>query len=153
MNININTKSLFVAAALLTAFAAPLSIAHAAPQMAQAPQASMAQTMKATMSGTFKGIEVNGGSVSFSMKDGKGMLSLSSDFKVPGSPAPHWQVVDAKGNTYLLKQLRIKGDMENRSVTLPSYIRSVKTVQIWCSFAEVNLGEASFAKAVTIPQR
>jgi hypothetical protein len=78
------------------------------------------------------------------------MLKLSSDFKIPNTPAPHWQVVDAKGNVFLLNQLKIKDDMVNRTVMLPSYIKSVAKVQIWCSFAEVNLGEAIFTKPMMI---
>ncbi len=109
--------------------------------------AAPAQNMTSTM---FKGIEVNGGTVSVSMKDGKTMLSVSSDFMVPNSPAPHWQVVDAQGNTFLLNQFKIAGDKFNRMIVLPKYIRSVKKVQVWCSFAEVNLGEASFAKAIKV---
>ena len=32
--------------------------------------------------------------------------------------------------------ITIAGDKTNRDITLPSYIRSVKKVQVWCSFAE-----------------
>jgi hypothetical protein len=106
-----------------------------------------AQTMTSTM---FKGIEANGGSVSVSMKNGKTMLSVSSDFKVPNSPAPHWQVVDAQGNTFLLNQFKIAGDKVNRVIVLPKYIRSIKKVQVWCSFAEVNLGEVTFAQPIKV---
>lgn len=97
-------------------------------------------------SGAFRGVEVNGGHVSVSHMKGKTMLTLSSDFMIPKSPAPQWQVVDSKGNTYLLQQLRIAGDKTNRTISLPKYIKDVAKVQIWCSFAEVVLGEASFAK-------
>lgn len=108
---------------------------------------AMAMSMKMTSS-EFKGIEVNGGTVSFSKEMGKHVLILSQDFKVPGSPAPHWQIVDAQGNVFLLQQLKIKDEKQNRSIKLPKYIKSVAKVQIWCSFAEVNLGEASFKKPV-----
>ncbi len=108
---------------------------------------AMAMSMKMTSS-EFKGIEVNGGTVSFSKEMGKHVLTLSQDFKVPGSPAPHWQIVDAQGNVFLLQQLKIKDEKQNRSIKLPKYIKSVAKVQIWCSFAEVNLGEASFKKPV-----
>jgi hypothetical protein len=53
-------------------------------------------------------------------------------------------VVDSQGNVYLLQKLDIKGDKVNRSITLPSYIHGVAKVQIWCAFAETNLGEAAF---------
>jgi hypothetical protein len=43
----------------------------------------------------------------------------------------------------------IKGDKLNKSITLPAYVADVAKVQIWCAFAEVNLGEAAFASAIT----
>lgn len=104
----------------------------------------------AAISSAFKGIEVNGGTVSINKMEGKTVLTLSSDFMSPKSPAPHWQVVDSKGNVYLLNQLRIAGDKENRMIVLPSYVRDVAKVQIWCSFAEVVLGEATFQRAVKL---
>src|SRR5436189_5481302 len=92
----------------------------------------------------FQGAKANTGTVIHSVKDGKTILTLSDDFKVPGTPDPHWQVVDSKGNTYLLQKLSIKGDKINRRITLPAYVQDVSKVQIWCAFAEVVLGEASF---------
>ena len=100
--------------------------------------------MKAMHSSMFKGIEVNKGHVMLSKDMGKTTLTLSPDFVLPKTPAPHWQIVDSKGNTYLLKQLKVAGDKLNKTITLPSYIMDVAKVQIWCSFAEVNLGEVSF---------
>lgn len=137
-------------------FVIALAVATAVPSSATStpyrnvPLGQSARMEMANTSGMFKGIEVNGGSVTL-MKDKMGTtLKLSSDFKVPNSPAPHWQVVDAQGNTFLLKQMRIKDGVENRMLTLPGYIKSVAKVQVWCSFAEVNLGEASFAKPVKV---
>ncbi|MGH7370105.1 MAG: hypothetical protein ACREIN_04385 [Candidatus Methylomirabilaceae bacterium] len=46
----------------------------------------------------FAGKTVNGGTVTHAKKAGKHVLTLSDDFKAPGSPDPHWQVVDSKGN-------------------------------------------------------
>lgn len=115
-----------------------------------ASASAQTSTMMMSMSSPFKGIEVNGGTVSFEQRMGKPVLMLSDDFKIPMSPAPHWQVVDNMGNTFLLKQLKIAGDRTNRSITLPKYIHSVRKVQIWCSFAEVVLGEATFAKPVVL---
>jgi len=100
--------------------------------------------------GAFKGIEVNGGTATVEKKDMKWMLKVSSDFKIPNSPAPHYQVVDAAGNKYLLDRLTIVGDKTKRQIVLPSYVKSVAKVQIWCSFAEVLLGEASLAKPATL---
>jgi len=56
--------------------------------------------------------------------------------------------VDSQGNVYLLQKLRIKGDKINKSITLPEYIHDVAKVQIWCAFAETNLGEAAFDSPV-----
>lgn len=101
----------------------------------------------------FKGAKVNAGTVTHETKDGKQMLTLSDDFKTPDTPAPHWQVVDSKGNTYLLNRLMVKGgvissDKLNKTITLPPYIQDVAKVQIWCAWAEVLLGEASFESPV-----
>ncbi|HET6373291.1 MAG TPA: hypothetical protein VFG76_08285 [Candidatus Polarisedimenticolia bacterium] len=98
--------------------------------------------------GPFMGVKVNGGTVTHSHNGGHSILTLSDDFKVPDTPAPHWQVVDSKGNTYLLQRLMIKGDKLNKSITVPSYVKDVAKVQIWCAFAETLLGETSFDKPV-----
>ena len=95
----------------------------------------------------FQGPKANTGFVKHATEGGKVVLTLSDDFKVPDTPDPHWQVVDSKGNTYLLQRLPIKGDKVNRSIVVPSYVKDVAKVQIWCAFAEVNLGEASFNPA------
>ena len=98
----------------------------------------------------FSGAKVNGGTVTQSMKDGTRVLTLSDDFKVPDTPDPHWQVVDSKGNTYLLQRLGVKNlaglakDRINMSITLPAYVRDVAKVQIYCAWAEAVLGEAPF---------
>ena len=98
----------------------------------------------------FSGAKVNAGTVTHSVKDGKNVLTLSDDFKVPDTPDPHWQVVDSKGNTYLLQRLNAKNlgglakDRLNMSITLPAYIKDVAKVQIYCAWAEAVLGETSF---------
>ncbi len=96
----------------------------------------------------FEGVKANTGTATHSRDGGKDILTWSADFTIPDTPAPHWQVVDSKGNTYLLQRLKIKGDKENKTIALPSYVKDVAKVQIWCSFAEVLLGEASFAKSI-----
>src|SRR5215468_3255402 len=101
----------------------------------------------------FQGPKANTGTVTHTVKDGKNILTLSDDFKVPGTPDPHWQVVDSKGNTYQLQKLTIKGDKVNRSIILPAYVPDVSKVQIWCAFAEVVLGEASFDHPVQVTSR
>ena len=99
----------------------------------------------------FAGSKVNGGTVTHSTRDGKHLLTLSSDFKVPDTPDPHWQVVDSKGRVYLLQRLGIKGDKVNTAITLPSYIQDIAKVQIYCAWAEALLGEATFdSKVLTL---
>ena len=99
----------------------------------------------------FAGAKVNAGTTTYAIKDGKGTLTLSNDFQVPDTPDPHWQVVDSKGNTYLLQRLGVKSlggiakDKVNTSITLPAYIKDVARVQIYCAWAEAVLGEASFS--------
>jgi hypothetical protein len=93
----------------------------------------------------FSGAKVNGGTVTLARANGARTLTVSSDFKVPDTPDPHWQVVDSKGNTYLLQRLGIKGDKVNTTITLPAYIKDVAKVQIYCAWAEAVLGEAPFA--------
>jgi len=100
------------------------------------------------VSSPFQGVKVNGGTVTHTRQHGVSMLELSDDFVVPDTPAPHWQVVDSQGNTYLLQRLTIKNDGYNRSITLPPYIKDVAKVQIWCAYAEALLGEATFARPV-----
>lgn len=112
--------------------------------------AAVAQTGPHTSS-QFKGPNVNKGTVTHSIKNGHGVLTLSSDFVVPDTPDPHWQVIDSDGNVYLLDKLKTSattGDSFKREILLPKYVKNVAKVQIWCSFAEVNLGEASFGSPV-----
>ena len=94
----------------------------------------------------FAGAKANKGTVTHTMQSGKYILTLSDDFKTPDTPAPHWQVVDSHGHAYLLQRLVIKGDKFNKTITVPEYIHDIAKVQIWCAWAEVNLGEASFDK-------
>lgn len=96
----------------------------------------------------FAGPKANTGTVTHSKKDGKNVLTLSDDFVVPDTPDPHWQVVDSKGTVYQLDKLKVKsliGDKFKKEITLPSYIQDVSKVQIYCAWAEVVLGEASFS--------
>jgi hypothetical protein len=102
-------------------------------------------------SSQFQGPKANKGTVTHSIKDGKSVLTLSDDFVVPDTPDPHWQVVDSDGNVYLLDKLKTKafiGSNYKKEIVLPSYIKNVSKVVIWCAFAEVNLGEAKFSSPV-----
>jgi len=98
----------------------------------------------------FTGKAVNGGTVTATHQGGKTVLTVSKDFQVPGSPDPHWQVVDSKGTVYLLDRVKLKDDKINTSITLPGYINDVAKVQMWCAWAEVVLGEASFATPIAM---
>jgi hypothetical protein len=99
-------------------------------------------------SGPFKGAKANTGFVTHNTEGGNSVLTLSDDFKAPETPDPHWQVVDSHGNVYLLQKLSIKGDKMNRKITVPKYVTDIVKVQMWCAFAEVNLGEAVFEQPV-----
>jgi hypothetical protein len=102
-------------------------------------------------SSQFQGPKANKGTVTHSTRDGKSILTLSDDFVVPDTPDPHWQVVDSKGNVYELDKLKTKafiGDNYKKEIVVPSYVKDVAKVQIWCAFAEVNLGEATFSSPV-----
>ncbi|HSF19816.1 MAG TPA: hypothetical protein VLK65_30120 [Vicinamibacteria bacterium] len=99
-------------------------------------------------SGPFMGPKANKGTVTHSKEGSENVLTLSSDFVVPDTPAPHWQVVDSKGNVYLLQRLLIKGDHYNERIVVPSYVMDIARVQIWCAWAETLLGEASFPEPV-----
>lgn len=102
----------------------------------------------------FAGAKVNGGTVTHSIANGQHVLTVSSDFQVPDTPDPHWQVVDGKGRVYLLQRLGVKngvgltGDKINRSITLPASITDVAKVQIYCAWAEALLGETSFDRTL-----
>lgn len=103
----------------------------------------------------FEGAKANSGTATHGRQGNQDTLTWSDEFKIPDTPAPHWQVVDTKGNVYLLNRLKIKGGLiggekENRTITLPSYIHDVAKVQIYCAWAEALLGEASFPKPIAL---
>lgn len=103
----------------------------------------------------FEGAKANSGTATHGRSGQNDTLTWSDDFKIPDTPAPHWQVVDSKGNVYLLNRLKIKGgilggEKENRTITIPSYIHDVAKVQIYCAWAESLLGEASFPKPIAL---
>ena len=108
-----------------------------------------AAKMDVHMSSKFEGPKANTGTVSHFVENGKSMLKVSDDFKVPDTPAPTWRVVDSKGVVYTLDAFKIKGgNNEKREVVVPSYVPNIAKVQVYCAWAEVLLGEASFSSPV-----
>jgi hypothetical protein len=110
---------------------------------------AVAQDMHNT--GQFQGPKANKGHVTHSTRDGKSVLTLSDDFVVPDTPDPHWQLVDSDGKVYLVDKLKKKaliGDKYQKEIIVPSYVKNVSKVVIWCAWAEANLGEASFSSPV-----
>lgn len=93
----------------------------------------------------FAGVKVTQGTVTLQQQQGgTWTLTLSADFVVPPTPAPHWQVVDSRGNAFLLQRLVAKDDKFHRTITVPGHVLDIAKVQIWCAFAETLLGEAGF---------
>src|SRR5215467_3776016 len=101
-------------------------------------------------SSKFEGPKANTGTVTHSIENGKSILRVSADFKVPDTPAPTWRVVDSKGNIYTLDAFKIKaGNGQKREVMVPAYVHDIVKVQVYCAWAEVLLGEASFSSPVS----
>jgi hypothetical protein len=108
-----------------------------------------AAKMDTHTSSKFEGPKANTGTVMHHNENGKSMLKVSDDFKVPDTPAPTWRVVDNKGNVYTLDAFKIKGgNNEKREVVVPGYVPNIVKVQVYCAWAEVLLGEANFSSAV-----
>ena len=100
--------------------------------------------MSKGMTAMFMGPEVKGSMVAMAKEGGMTKLTLSDDFVIPPAPAPHWQVVDSMGNTHLLRRLATMGNKTHLSLDVPMFVKDVAKVQIYCAFAEVVLGEATF---------
>ena len=66
-----------------------------------------AAKMEMHSSSKFEGPKANTGTVSHYVENGKSMLKVSDDFKVPDTPAPTWRVVDSTGNIYTLDAFMI----------------------------------------------
>ena len=105
------------------------------------------------MTRPFTGKAVNSGTVILSKQGDRTVLNLSGDFQVPGSPDPHWQLVDSKGTVYLLDRLKLKDDKINSRIVVPAYVPDIAKVQMYCSWAEVVLGEAPFNKPIVANAR
>jgi hypothetical protein len=101
-------------------------------------------------SSKFEGPKANTGTVTHTVENGKSILRVSADFKVPDTPAPTWRVIDSKGNIYTLDAFKIKsGNNEKREVVVPSYVHDIVKVQVYCAWAEVLLGEAAFTSPIS----
>lgn len=97
------------------------------------------------MTSKFEGPKANTGTAMFSAENGKRILRVSADFKVPDTPAPTWRVIDSKGNIYTLDAFKVKaGSGEKREVMVPAYVHDIVKVQVYCAWAEVILGQAGF---------
>jgi hypothetical protein len=100
------------------------------------------------ISAKFEGPKANTGTVTHTVENGRSMLRVSADFKVPDTPAPTWRVVDSKGSIYTLDAFKTKGG-EKREVVVPAFVHDIAKVQVYCAWAEVLLGETSFASPVS----
>ena len=106
----------------------------------------------------FHGVKANTGTVTLWKDGNKTMLTFSDDFKTPETPDPHAQVVDKKGNVYLINRCMIKAGDDgsnkfNKTVEVPAYVKDVAKVQIWCAWAETLLGEAEFESAAKMSSK
>lgn len=95
----------------------------------------------------FAGPKANAGMAIHTYENGQSILRVTGDFKVPDTPAPTWRVVDSSGNIYTLDAFKTKGG-EKREVVVPKYIPNIAKVQVYCAWAQVLLGEASFSPPV-----
>lgn len=125
---------------LMSVFALPALLIAASVTFA-ANKADVHTTVK------FEGPKANTGTAMHAYENGKSILRVSEDFKVPDTPAPTWRVIDSKGAVYTLDAFKIKGG-EKRMVVVPAYIPNIAKVQVYCAWAEVILGEAPFSSPV-----
>ncbi len=95
----------------------------------------------------FQGPKANTGAVNHTREMGHSVLRVTSDFVVPDTPAPTWRLVDSKGNIYTFDAFKIKGG-EKREIVVPDYVQDIVKVQVYCAYAQILLGEASFRSAV-----
>jgi hypothetical protein len=95
----------------------------------------------------FEGPKANTGMALHTYDNGRSILRVTPDFKVPDTPAPTWRIVDSKGVVYTLDAFKIKGG-EKREVTVPAYVKDIAKVQVYCAWAEVLLGESGFSSPV-----
>lgn len=124
-----------------------LSVAIASSLLIVAGTALAGHNLDHHKSSMFAGPKANTGTVSHLKENGKSVLRVSEEFKVPDTPAPTWRVVDSKGAIYTLDAFKTKGG-EKREVTVPGYVKDIAKVQVYCAFAEVLLGEAGFPSRV-----
>ncbi len=103
-------------------------------------------------SGKFEGGKANKGTVTHTVQSGKNILTLSDDFVTPDTPAPHWQVIDSRGNAYLLQsenQRRQVQQEHHRARICARHRKGADLVRL----AEANLGESSFDKPLQLTSK
>lgn len=110
-------------------------------------QAAAAEKGGTHTTNQFQGPKANTGMAIHTTEGGKSILRVTPEFKVPDTPAPTWRVVDSKGTVYTLDAFKIKAG-EKREVMVPAYVKDIAKVQVYCAWAEVLLGEASFQSPV-----
>jgi hypothetical protein len=112
-----------------------------------AANTAFAADRTAHTSSMFAGAKANTGTAMHLYQGDQSILRVSQDFRVPDTPAPTWRIVDSNGTVYTLDAFRIKGG-EKRQINVPAYVRDIAKVQVYCAWAEVLLGEASFSSPV-----
>ena len=67
----------------------------------------------------FEGVKANTGMAAQAREATGETLAVSDDLKIPETPAPRWQVVDAKGIVYLLTPLQTKDGKASVEYVVP----------------------------------
>ena len=67
----------------------------------------------------FEGVKANTGMAAQEREATRDMRAVSDDVKVSQTPVPPWQVVDSKGNVYLLSPLQTKDGKASVEYVVP----------------------------------
>ena len=78
-----------------------------------------------------------------SYKKGRSILEVGWNFDIHESPAPTWRVVDSRRSVYTLDAFLTKAGHKSK-VMVPTYVKDVAKVQVYCAWSETVLGEAKF---------
>jgi hypothetical protein len=98
----------------------------------------------------FTGKEVDRGTVTHEVKNGQHILTMSADFKLPGTPDPHWRVVDSKARSICWTA---SSSTRTRSIApsaCPSTSRTSPRSRCGVAWAEVLLGEGAFGSPIAM---